>query len=800
MSSPCIIFEDGILVKNTITDCLWDGMFSKAVPSGAIVSYVQSCLQMNTLLVIPKCDGNINRRKDAKWHSVDWDTDIQPYLDYAKRNNKIFILGVLSQIDEEPDVNYLYLPLDDDFFMNGVCKSFGKLPSWRDRSSRLCWRGSCSGIGGRDSIRVRFVEEVYKNSTDTNVRLSTWWSENKNIPVEYFGDRVDHRTFFNHKIFFVVDGNVIASNHMYAFASGSVPFLVSDGICWFSNLIVPFVHYVPVNPDMSDLIKQIEWVNQNDGQAEQIAKNARIFANTYFSAGYQHQYIKDTMRKLCSSERMIIDCFVFYNEIDMLNYRLNLLNPIVDFFVLFESNHTFAGNHKELFYEKNKFLFEKFNHKIVHIIVDLPFVFPNINYDKEEQWVNERHQRSCVDIGLDQIMPSETDIIVISDVDEIPDPLTLMDVKHGRIKLPASGASLLQQMYYYNLSTRHSDVWFKSNMILYGDYVTTDANTLRDNGGLVKIPNGGWHLSYFGDKKFIRNKLMEFSHQEYNSDAYTAEDIIEQRINNKSNLFGRGYISMNYVNIIENDYLPPLYETYLSNYIGEKETRPIDIPIYIYFHICCINNWKDIVTNILFMIKNSGLYAKVKEIRCVVLGVCEDMSCLSADSKIKIVFRSEDIGLLERKTMNIIRTDCVNSPVDFNVLYVHSKGVRYSAHSPLGKNVRDWVDLLSYFNIYKHDLCVSQLIDSCAVGVNLQYDEVEYPLHFSGNFWWSKSSHIRRLHDIVDRHYNSPEFWVTSVPGVYRSLWNSDINHYTNCYPGVLYENKDVLVIKINKM
>jgi beta-1,4-mannosyl-glycoprotein beta-1,4-N-acetylglucosaminyltransferase len=570
MSNPCIVFEDGVVVKNTITDCLWDGMFSKALSNGTIVNYIHSCLQMNTLLVIPKCDGNINRRKDSKFHSVDWDTDIQPYIDYAKRTNKIFILGVLSQIDEEPDVNYLYIPLDDDFFANGVSPYFSGLPDWHDRSSRLCWRGGCSGVGGLDSIRVRFVEEIYKNSPDTDVRLSDWWSDNKNIPGKYFADRVDHRTFFTHKIFFVVDGNVIASNHMYAFASGSVPFLVSDGICWFSHLIVPFVHYVPVNPDLSDLLKQIEWANQNDELAEQIATNARVFSNTYFSAEYQHQHIRDTIRQFCSSERMIIDCFIFYNEIDMLNYRLNLLNPIVDFFVLVESNQTFAGNHKEIFYKKNKHLFEKFNHKIIHVVVDLPFVFPNIHYDKDEQWTNERHQRNCIDIGISQIMPSDNDIIVISDVDEIPDPITLMDVKYGRIQLPASGASLSQQMYYYNLNTLHSDIWCRSNVILYGDYSKTDANSLRDNSKLPRISRGGWHLSYFGDKKFIRNKLMEFSHQEYNNELFTAEDAIEQRIRASSDLFGRGYVSMKYIAILDNDYLPPLYETYLSNYLGEN--------------------------------------------------------------------------------------------------------------------------------------------------------------------------------------------------------------------------------------
>ena len=65
----------------------------------------------------------------------------------------------------------------------------------------------------------------------------------------------------------------------------------------------------------------------------------------------------------------IIDSFIFYNELDMLKYRLSLLNDYVDYFVLVESNYTHSGKLKELFYEKNKELFAEFNHKIVHKMI-----------------------------------------------------------------------------------------------------------------------------------------------------------------------------------------------------------------------------------------------------------------------------------------------------------------------------------------------------------------------------------------------------------------------------------------------
>ena len=90
----------------------------------------------------------------------------------------------------------------------------------------------------------------------------------------------------------------------------------------------------------------------------------------------------------------IIDCFIFYNELDLLEYRLNILNDVVDYFVIVESTHTFVGKEKVLFFNENKHLFEKFNEKIIHIIVDdFPYKYPNINIHNNEQWKNEKFQR-----------------------------------------------------------------------------------------------------------------------------------------------------------------------------------------------------------------------------------------------------------------------------------------------------------------------------------------------------------------------------------------------------------------------
>jgi hypothetical protein len=290
--SKIIVIEDGN-IKQTIDDnILWDGKFSKAHANGPIINFLQIYLPKNSIMIIPRSDGNINRRHNNQYYDVDWDTQIQPHINYAKENNKIFILGTLAQEYEEPDINYFYLPLDDDFFKYGVNHFFPSLINWENRSSQLCWRGGCSGYGDAKAIRVKFVEKIYNHDSNTDIRLSNWWSENKNIPDHLFSHRIDHTEFFKYKIFFVVDGNVIASNHMYAFASGSVPMFISKAKCWFTDLLLPFVHYIPIQYDLSDLIEKLEWVNENDELAKKIAENAYKFSMTYFSPEYQKQYMK----------------------------------------------------------------------------------------------------------------------------------------------------------------------------------------------------------------------------------------------------------------------------------------------------------------------------------------------------------------------------------------------------------------------------------------------------------------------------------------------------------------------------
>ena len=112
----------------------------------------------------------------------------------------------------------------------------------------------------------------------------------------------------------------------------------------------------------------------------------------------------------------IYDCFQFFNEENILDLRLNILDEFVNFFVIVESTTDHQGNKKKLNFDKDKF--KKFQKKIIYVVVEDTLDTIKKPHLGQNSLV-ERHQRNSITRGLKNC--SDDDLIVISDVDEIPD-------------------------------------------------------------------------------------------------------------------------------------------------------------------------------------------------------------------------------------------------------------------------------------------------------------------------------------------------------------------------------------------
>ena len=256
---------------------------------------------------------------------------------------------------------------------------------------------------------------------------------------------------------------------------------------------------------------------------------------------------------------MIIDSFIFYNELELLYYRLNILYDKVDYFILTESTKTHKGADKPLYYNENKHVYKKFEDKIIHIITDELKSEP---LSLNEVWLNENNQRNSIDKGIQQLNLNSNDLIIVSDIDEIPSPFIFDDLK--------ANCSLEQDFYYYNLHTKNKKKWHASKIVDYESY----KNVFHNKPNIIRFYNfhniiqkAGWHLSYFGDEHFIQNKLLNFAHQEYNNEVYTNINTIKDKINNSKDLFNRNDEQWVYIDINDNNNLPFKYKEFLTNYL-----------------------------------------------------------------------------------------------------------------------------------------------------------------------------------------------------------------------------------------
>jgi hypothetical protein len=243
---------------------------------------------------------------------------------------------------------------------------------------------------------------------------------------------------------------------------------------------------------------------------------------------------------------MILDAFIFYNELELLDLRFRELYDEVDWFILVEATQTFRGNPKPLYFQENKDRYLPYLSKIVHVVVDdMP--------SNTDAWGREAHQRDAIARGVDTINPPEDAILLLSDVDEIPDmgairSTPILDVQ-----------SLQQDFYYYTMTWKHQDMWTAARALpirLFRQPNAT-ANTIRMSPtSSPPIPYAGWHFSYFGDIAFIRKKIESFSHQEFNFERYKNADHLEECIRTGNDLFFRADKQLRYVPVDLNPYLP----------------------------------------------------------------------------------------------------------------------------------------------------------------------------------------------------------------------------------------------------
>ena len=242
----------------------------------------------------------------------------------------------------------------------------------------------------------------------------------------------------------------------------------------------------------------------------------------------------------------IYDCFMYFDEEIVLDVRLNTLNDFVDYFVIVESKFTHKGDLRELKFNHKKF--QKFKDKIIYLIYDklppeIEKVKTNDNHNELSRkyiWnaaYRENGQRNYIVNGL--INAEKEDIILISDVDEIP---KLSNINFNEIVEKI--ILFKQDMFYYKFNLHLPNlVWTGTKACRKKDLINPQwLRNIKDRKysffridtffsktkykSIKTINDGGWHFSNIKTAKEIEHKLKSYlHHREFDEKPLSVNEI-----------------------------------------------------------------------------------------------------------------------------------------------------------------------------------------------------------------------------------------------------------------------------------
>ena len=244
----------------------------------------------------------------------------------------------------------------------------------------------------------------------------------------------------------------------------------------------------------------------------------------------------------------VFDTTTFFEEKLMMDLRFNILDPFVDKFIVCEARFSHSGKEKEVKFNKKDF--PKFEHKIIHTIIDSDPIKKKTNLNNDPLMLRQNSirrieaQRNHIFKSLEEA--DKNDYIIYSDNDEIPD-LSNIDFKNNTAKI----IIFKQKLFYYKFNLAYPKIdWFGTktcklknlkNISWLRNIKNKKYNFFRLDTFFSKtkytnikiIENGGWHFTNLKTPKELFRKYMnDEMHSEFELKNDTLRDI-EYKIQNK---------------------------------------------------------------------------------------------------------------------------------------------------------------------------------------------------------------------------------------------------------------------------
>lgn len=307
----------------------------------------------------------------------------------------------------------------------------------------------------------------------------------------------------------------------------------------------------------------------------------------------------------------IVDCFLYFQEKELLKLRLEYLNDFVDYFVIVEASQSFSGKKKDFNFEKEKKQFEPYLHKIIYYKIEdtiksfddlvsqlekkndfvskniLSFMNSHSHYNKDLlNWVLDTFHRESIAYPLNQMSLKADDVVLLSDIDEIPSHNFLKSY----LENPIDHACNKQFQFSFFLNLLSDDHWIGTIISKWNAFKDASLTDLRidskKNQTKVKnlnLDHGGFHFTSYGDIKQIENKIRNWSHQEFNN--FIVLKFLKLNLQYGMDIFGRSLKSQYQVIDIGNE---KFFSKQLSSIIQDNQmflSKPLkkNYPLYYIF-------------------------------------------------------------------------------------------------------------------------------------------------------------------------------------------------------------------------
>lgn len=276
----------------------------------------------------------------------------------------------------------------------------------------------------------------------------------------------------------------------------------------------------------------------------------------------------------------VYDCFLFFQEVELLRLRLSYLYNKVDYFIIVESGQTFSGRKKNFDFESIKESLSNFQDKIIYFkneyIVESydslsrnlekkgdPVslnILDNMNnhthYKKKElNWVIDTFQRESIKYPLSNSNLNDDDIVLFSDLDEIPShhfieacyQINNNFISNRQFEFSFKLNILSNENWYGTIATKWKTLKFLSLNSLRLD-VRQKFKIVQD----LKIHHGGYHFTSYGQIDKIKKKIVSMGHQEFNN--FIIKLFLNKNIEFGMDIFGRTLKSQYKVIDIKNNF------------------------------------------------------------------------------------------------------------------------------------------------------------------------------------------------------------------------------------------------------